>query len=139
MNVEGNRCLAPPAPLRGAGRALLFDNLKHGGLKREPDDLPQYRAFLQEGVSGAQDWGRYGRQQTVAQSCLHCHMFAKDAVGLYSLFGHTAGAAGLSSAGIQGIAVPMDSGPVHTYPHGERSARWKLEQEEYLRLVEYAR
>lgn len=120
-------------------RQLLFDGLKHGGLEREPDDMPNYRAFLQEGVIGGQDWGRYGRQQSVAQSCLHCHMFSKESVGVYSMFGHTAGVPGLAGAAIQGIAVPMGSGKVRTYPRGEREARWKLGQEDYLRLVEYAR
>jgi hypothetical protein len=143
-NVDGS---ADPTTNTGRGmnvylyvtrRRLLFDDLKQGGLEREPDDLPQYRVFLQEGVAGAQDWGRYGRQQTVAQTCLHCHMFEKKSVGLYSLLGHTQGVP-IQNRGLQGIAVPMGSGPVRTYPRGEREARWKLGQEDYLRLVEFAR
>lgn len=121
-----------------ARRRLLFDGLKHGGLEREPDDMPTYRVFLQEGVIGAQDWGRYGRQQSVAQSCLHCHMFQKEAVGVYSMFGHVSAAPGLESRAVPGIGVPMGSGPVRVYPRGVREARWKVRQEEYLRLVEYA-
>ena len=46
---------------------------------------------------------------------------------------------GLESRAMQGIAIPMGSGTVRTYPRGEREARWKLGQKDYLRLVEYAR
>jgi hypothetical protein len=122
-----------------ARRRLLFAGLKHGGLEREPDDLPQYRVILQEGVAGSRDWGRYGRQQTVAQQCLHCHMFRKDQVGVYSLYGHVTNVPGLELPAKQGVGIPLGSGHVRPYARGQREARWKVGQEDYLRLVEYAR
>jgi hypothetical protein len=119
-------------------RRLLFDQLKQGGLEREPDDLPQYRVILQEGLAGARDWGRYARQQSVVQQCMHCHMFGGEA-GVYSLNSLTSSSQGLTSLPIQGVAIPMGSGRVRPYPRGQREARWKVTQEDYLRLVEYAR
>jgi hypothetical protein len=38
-----------------------------------------------------------------------------------------------------GIVIPMGSGEIRTYSRAERTVRWKLAQEDYLRLVEYAR
>ena len=58
---------------------------------------------------------------------------------MYSLFGHTMNEAGLDGRAVQGIAMPMGSGNIRAYPRGEREGRWKLGQEDYLRLVEYAR
>jgi hypothetical protein len=38
-----------------------------------------------------------------------------------------------------GIVIPMGYGDIRPRPRGERIARWKQRQEDYLRLVEYAR
>jgi hypothetical protein len=144
-NVDGS---PDPATNTGRGlnvsehvarRRLLFDGLRRGGLEREPADLPQYRVILQERAAGSQDWGRYGRQQTVAQQCLHCHMFGKGQVGAFSLFGHITNVPGRELPAKQGVALPMGTGTVRPYPRGQSEARWKLGQEDYLRLVEYAR
>lgn len=60
-NVDGG---ATPATNTGVGmhireytlkRRLLFDNLRHGGLVREPDDQPLYRVIFQPAYSP--DWG----------------------------------------------------------------------------------
>ena len=40
---------------------------------------------------------------------------------------------------MQGVVIPMESGPIRTYPRAKRTALWKARQEDYLRLVEYAR
>jgi hypothetical protein len=120
-------------------RRLLFDHLQRGGLEREPDDLPIYRVFLQEGVIGQSDWGRYGRQQSVAQSCVHCHMYSETTLGVYGLGGVSVSGGSLEDlAKIQGVGIPLNVATVH-YLRGERESRWKLGQEDYLRLVELAR
>jgi outer membrane protein assembly factor BamB len=112
-------------------RRLLFDGLKHGGLDRNADDAPAYRTL----VNGSRDWGAFGRQQSVVQTCLHCHMFDKEKVGLFSLNVTSCHAPDQ----VAGVVIPMGSGPVRTCSHAERTARWKSRQEDYLRLVEYAR
>jgi hypothetical protein len=38
-----------------------------------------------------------------------------------------------------GIVIPMGFGEIPTYPRSQRIARWKQRQEDYLRLIEYAR
>lgn len=112
-------------------RRLLFDGLKQGTLERVPDDAPTYRVL----VNGSRDWGAFGRQQSVVQTCLHCHMFSKEKVGIFSLNSTSC----YMPLGRQGIVIPMGSGPIRTLSRALRTARWKARQEDYLRLVEYAR
>jgi hypothetical protein len=142
-NVDGGR---DPQTNTGRGmnvllyvtrRRLLFDHLQCGGLEREPDDLPMYRVFLQ-GPDGQGDWGRYGLQQSAAQSCVHCHLFSEKTLGVYSLGGVSNSGGSLENLPIQGVAIPLNVATVH-YLRGERESRWKLGQEDYLRLVELAR
>ena len=114
-----------------ARRRLLFDNLNQGGLERMPDDAPFYSVLL----NGVQDWGISARQQSVVQSCLSCHMYDKDRVGVFSL--NTIFC--FAPDRMPGIVIPMGSGEIRTLSRAERVARWKLGLEEYLRLVEYAR
>jgi len=77
----------------------------------------------------------FGREQSVVQTCLHCHMYDQPKVGIFSLnstscyMPHT----------MQGIVIPMGSGPIRTLSRAQRTAQWKARQEDYLRLVEYAR
>ncbi|MFH1924646.1 MAG: hypothetical protein ABIP48_32745 [Planctomycetota bacterium] len=112
-------------------RRLLFDGLKQGGLDRNADDAPTYRTLL----NGSRDWGAFGRQQSVVQTCLNCHMYWKDKVGLFNLSSTMA----YLPHSMQGVVIPMGSGPIRTYSRAQRTARWKARQEDYLRLVEYAR
>lgn len=137
-NVDG-----APDPLSNTGRGmicreyiarrrLLFDNVKYGGLTRQPDDAPTYRALL----NGIQDWGISARQHSAVQSCLACHMYEKDRVGVFSLNTIFCFAPG---RGMPGIVIPMGSGPIKTRSRAERVSRWKSGREDYLRLVEYAR
>jgi hypothetical protein len=114
-----------------ARRRLLFDGLKQGGLDRQADDAATYRVL----VNGSQDWGAFGRQQSVVQTCLHCHMNAKEKVGIFSLNSTSC----YMPLGRQGVVIPMGSGPLRTCSRAERTARWKSRQEDYLRLVEYSR
>jgi hypothetical protein len=113
-------------------RRLLFDGLKQGGLERQPDDAPTYRVLL----DAPKDWGAFGRQRSVVQTCLFCHMYERDRVGVRSL---NSISCFVADRGMPGIVIPMGAGPVQTYSRAERTVRWKLGQEDYLRLVEYAR
>lgn len=113
-------------------RRLLFDKLNQGGLERLADDAFTYTVLL----NGHQDWGISARQQSAIQSCLGCHMYEKDRVGVFSL--NTIFCFAPDTA-MPGIVIPMGSGEIRPYPRGQRVARWKLGQEDYLRLVEYAR
>jgi len=113
-------------------RRLLFDGLKQGGLERVPDNAPTYRTL----VNGSRDWGAFGRQQSVVQTCLHCHMYFKEKVGVYSL---NSTSCYVADRGMQGVVIPMGSGPTGTLSRAERTVRWKMGEEDYLRLVEYSR
>lgn len=115
-----------------ARRRLLFDGLKQGGLERPADDAPTYRVL----ANGSQDWGAFGRQQAVAQTCLHCHMHDRKKVGVYSLNSISCYA---PDQGMPGIVIPMGSGPIRVHTRAERAVLWKMRQEDFLRLVEYAR
>ncbi|MHB8864891.1 MAG: hypothetical protein ACYC6N_20990 [Pirellulaceae bacterium] len=137
-NVDGtpdpatNTGLGMIGRVYGAQRRLLFDNLKHGGLARAPDDAPTYQVLL----SGHEDWGHWGRQQAVIQTCVHCHMHRKETRGVFSLNSIFCFE---PDGGMPGIVIPMGFGDIQTYPRPQRVARWKQRQEDYLRLVEYAR
>jgi len=115
-----------------ARRRLLFDGLKQGGLERGADDAATYRVLL----NSPKDWGEFGRQQSVVQTCLHCHMHELDRVGVHSL---NSISCHVPERGMPGVVIAMGSGDIRTYSRAERTVRWKLGQEDYLRLVEYAR
>ena len=115
-----------------AQRRLLFEHLKQGGLARAPDDAPTYQVLL----SGYKDWGFWGRQQSVVQTCVHCHMHSREKVGVHSLNSISCFA---PNGGMPGIVIPMGFGDIRTQPRAQRIARWKQRQEDYFRLVEYAR
>ncbi len=112
-------------------RRLLFDGLKQGGLERVADDAPAYRVLL----TSPKDWGAFGRQQSVVQTCLHCHMYG-DGGGVHSL---NSISCHIPERGMPGVVIPMGSGDIRTYSRAQRTVRWKLGQEDYLRLVEYSR
>jgi hypothetical protein len=129
---ETNTGLGLIGRVYGAQRRLLFDNLKQGGLSRAPDAAPTYQVLL----SGYNDWGLFGRQQSVVQTCMYCHMHRNGNTGVFSLnsiFSFE------PDGGMPGIVIPMGFGDIRTYPRAQRIARWKQRQEDYLRLVEYAR
>jgi hypothetical protein len=129
---ETNTGLGLIGRVYGAKRRLLFDNLKHGGLARVPDDAPTYQVLL----SGHDDWGHFERQQSVVQTCVHCHMHWKWKTGVFSL---NSIFSFVPDGGMPGIVIPMGFGDIRPYPRPQRIARWKQRQEDYLRLVEYAR
>jgi hypothetical protein len=129
---ETNTGLGLIARVYGAQRRLLFDNLKRGGLARVPDNAPTYQVLL----SGHEDWGHFGRQQSVVQTCVHCHMHWKETRGVFSL---SSIFSFVPDGGMPGIVIPMGYGDIVPLPRAQRIARWKQRQEDYLRLVEYAR
>jgi hypothetical protein len=63
-------------------------------------------------------------------------MYEPDPVGVRSL---NSIFCFVADRGMPGIVIPMGAGSVKTYSRAERTVRWKLGQEDYLRLVEYAR
>ena len=113
-------------------RLLLFDDLRHGGLAREGDEIPLYRVIFQGEKDP--DWGHDGRK-ALFQQCVDCHMSPNaDRTGVHSLpsIVHMGG----FDAGAQlGVAVPLT--PEQQHVRGERAAGWKLKHETYRRLLEF--
>ena len=110
-------------------RRLLFNGLRHGGLEREPNDLPQYRLVFLGPKSP--DWGPRGRLDTVAQQCVSCH--TGQGPGAFSL-ATLINQGGFDAGAMLGVAVPLDPGQAS--PRGPRAARWKMRDETYRRLIE---
>jgi len=63
-------------------------------------------------------------------------MYDRDRVGVHSL---NSVSCFVAEQGMPGIVIPLGSGPSQVYSRGQRTARWKIGQEDYVRLVEYAR
>jgi hypothetical protein len=136
-NVDGS---AEPPTNTGTGmnvseftlkRRLLFDNLKQGGLEREPDEQPIYRVIFQGDT--ARDWGEAGRSLTLVQDCRRCHTGGGQ-ICVQTIFSlvHQGGV----DAGAQlGIAHPLAAG--EPSPRGARAAVWKTRHETYRRLLDY--
>ena len=136
MNIDGS---STPATNTGVGmnvleytlsRRLLFAT-KRGGLRREPDDMPQYRIIFQP--RNARDWGTIGRK-VLFQQCADCHMSpranrtgVRSVVSIVNMGGFDAGAQ-------LGIARPMPIRKPRT--RGMRAAKWKRQHETYRRLLE---
>ncbi|MFV2066440.1 MAG: hypothetical protein ACC645_05630, partial [Pirellulales bacterium] len=80
-------------------RRLLFDDLRQGGLERTAADAPTYRVLM----TSPRDWGAFGRQQSVVQTCLHCHMYDRDRVGVHSL---NSISCHVPERGMPGIIIP---------------------------------
>ncbi|MBM3458987.1 MAG: hypothetical protein FJX77_10705, partial [Armatimonadetes bacterium] len=107
-------------------RRLCFDGLRHGGLEREPNDLPQYRLVFQG--PKAPDWGPRGRQETVGSQCVSCH--TGQGPGTYSLVTLT-NQGGFDAGAMLGVAHVLLPGKPS--PRGPRAVRWKLRDETYRR------
>jgi len=63
-------------------------------------------------------------------------MHERERVGVHSL---NSISCYVPEHGMPGVVMPLGAGDVPIYSRAERTARWKLGQDEYLRLVEYAR
>ena len=74
--------------------ALAEGGMQHGGLHREPDDLPVYRVLFEN--EAAPDWGSRGRYFKLTADCRACHSGA--------------GQTGLQSIGSMVNTASIDSG-----------------------------
>jgi hypothetical protein len=112
-------------------RRLLFDNLRLGGLRREPDDRRLYRIIFQP--DDARDWGTRGREPLFRQ-CVRCHMTpSAKRTGVHSIQSivHMGG----FGVGAQpGIAHALD--PAKSGTQADRVRRWKTKHETYRRLLD---
>jgi hypothetical protein len=115
-------------------RHLLFDNVKAGGLEREPEEEPQYRVAVDGNKATAPDWGFPGKA-ALFQQCVDCHMSPKLArLGVASIpsIVHSGG----FDAGAQmGVTHPLESAQGDV--RAQRVARYKSRHESFRRLQEY--
>lgn len=115
-------------------RHLLFDDLKAGGLEREPEDEPQYRVAIDGTKATAPDWGFAGKT-TLFQQCVDCHMSPRLVrLGVASIPSiiHSGG----FGAGAQlGVAHPLEANQGDV--RAQRVARYKSRHESFRRLQEY--
>jgi hypothetical protein len=134
-------CSSEPATNTGFGvhvmeytlkRHLLFNNLKQGGLAREPDNEPLYRVLFQP--DNAADWGPQ-RRKILFEQCVECHMTSQGTrTGVQSMpsIVHMGGV----DAGAQpGIVHALEPSAGDT--HGKRVVHWKSTHETYRRLLDY--
>ena len=115
-------------------RHLLFDNLKAGGLEREPEDEPQYRVAIDGLKPKARDWGFAGKS-VLFQQCVDCHMSRRSerlgVASIPSMF-HSGG----FDAGAQmGVVHPLK--PSQSNVRGKRVAKYKFRHESFRRLLEH--
>ncbi|MBT4866333.1 MAG: hypothetical protein HON53_14610 [Planctomycetaceae bacterium] len=113
-------------------RQLLFDNLRAGGLRREPDNEELYRVIFQGDRDP--DWGHDGRT-VLFQQCVNCHMSPKATrTGVHS-FASIVNMGGFDAGAQLGVAVPLS--PEKSTTRGRRAAKWKTGHETYRRLLEH--
>lgn len=116
-------------------RHLLFDNLKSGGLEREPEDQPQYRVAIGGLKSTAPDWGFDGKK-VLFQQCADCHMSAKlERLGVASIPSITH-SGGFDAGAMMGISRPVSPDQIGARAH--RVARFKSRHESFRRLLEHS-
>jgi hypothetical protein len=115
-------------------RHLLFDDLKSGGLKREPEDEPQYRVAIGGLKATAPDWGFDGKK-VLFQQCADCHMSPKlDRLGVASIPSITY-SGGFDAGAMMGISRPVS--PDQIGARAKRVARFKSRHESHRRLLEH--
>jgi len=86
--------------------ALADGGMHHGGLHREPDDLPVYRVLFEN--EAARDWGGRGRYFKLTADCRACHSGA--------------GQTGLQTIGSMVNTASIDSGAALASPTLSRRA-----------------
>ncbi|HVX11152.1 MAG TPA: hypothetical protein VHC22_08230 [Pirellulales bacterium] len=111
--------------------ALAEGGMRHGGLHREPDDLPVYRVLFEN--EAARDWGSRGRYHRLTADCLACHSGSGQA-GVQTI-GSLINTASVDSGAALGVAHPLAAGAPS--PHPARTVKWKTTEETYRRLLEY--
>ena len=111
--------------------ALAEGGMRHGGLQREPDDLPVYRVLFEN--EAAPDWGSRGRYYRLTADCRACHSGAGQS-GV-QMIGSMINTASIDSGAAMGVSHVL---PANTpSPHPARTVKWKTAEESYRRLVEY--
>jgi hypothetical protein len=111
--------------------ALAPGGMQHGGLHREPDDLPVYRVLFEN--EAARDWGSRGRYFPLTADCRSCHSGAGRA-GV-QMIGSVVNTASVDSGAALGVSHTLPAGAPS--PHPARTVKWKTTEETYRRLVEF--
>ena len=111
--------------------ALADGGMQHGGLHREPDDLPVYRVLFENEV--ARDWGSRGRYSSLTADCRSCHSGAGQ-TGV-QMIGSVVNTASIDSGAALGVSHTLPAGA--SSPHPARTMKWKTAEETYRRLVEF--
>ena len=111
--------------------ALAEGGMYHGGLHREPDDLPVYRILFEN--ENSKDWGSRGRYYQLAADCRACHSGAgQTGVQQIGSIFNTASVDTGAALGISHIVAPGAKSP-----HPARTVKWKTSEETYRRLLEH--
>ena len=111
--------------------ALADGGMQHGGLHREPDDLPVYRVLFESEL--ARDWGSRGRYFRLTADCRSCHSGAGQ-TGV-QMIGSVINTASIDSGAALGVSHTLPAGAPS--PHPARTVKWKTAEETYRRLVEF--
>jgi hypothetical protein len=111
--------------------ALAEGGMRHGGLHREPDDLPVYRVLFEN--EAARDWGSRGRYFQLTADCRSCHL-GSGQTGV-QMIGSMVNTASVDSGAALGVSHPLPAGGPS--PHPLRTVKWKTTEETYRRLLEF--
>ena len=111
--------------------ALADGGMQHGGLHREPDDLPVYRVLFEN--EAARDWGSRGRYYPLTADCRSCHSGAGQ-TGV-QMIGSVINTASIDSGAAMGVSHALPAGAPS--PHPARTVKWKTAEETYRRLLEF--
>jgi hypothetical protein len=111
--------------------ALAEGGMLHGGLHREPDDLPVYRVLFEN--EAAPDWGSRGRYFQLTADCRSCHS-GSGQTGV-QMIGSVVNTASIDSGAALGVSHTLAPGAPS--PHPARTVKWKTAEESYRRLVEF--
>jgi len=115
-------------------RHLLFNELKSGGLEREPEEEPQYRVAIGGLKATTPDWGFDGKK-VLFQQCADCHMSPRlTRLGVTSIPSITH-SGGFDAGAMMGISRPLPPG--ENGIRGKRVARFKSRHESHRRLLEH--
>ncbi len=115
-------------------RHLLFDDLKSGGLEREPDGDKTYRVAVGGSKPTAPGWGFDGKK-VLFQQCADCHMSPRlDRLGVASIPSMTH-SGGFDAGAQMGVSRPLSPG--QSGIRGKRVARYKSRHESHRRLLDY--
>ena len=110
--------------------ALADGGMQHGGLQREPDDLPVYRVLFEKEAAPTGVRGRYFK---LTADCRACHSGAGQ-TGI-QMIGSMVNTASIDSGAALGVSHALSAGAPS--PHPARTVKWKTAEETYRRLLEF--